>query len=472
MPVRRHAGFHFTLLILLTAAPHLARAEDLAGHWEGAIDIPGMALGIKVDLAREGDDWSGTIDIPMQGAAGLPLTISRITEDALEFSIQGVPGDPTFKGSQAASEIKGTFTQGPQSFPFHLSREANAGMARPQEPHPPFPYTEQEVSYTSGVITLAGTLTLPPGEGPFPALLLISGSGAQNRDEEILGHKPFLVLADHLSRAGIAVLRMDDRGVGGSTGIFSQATTADFAEDALSGIAFLQRHPKIAPRRIGLLGHSEGAVVAPLAASRSEHVAFVIMAAGTGVDGAAILARQTELGLIVSGVAEEARIKILKEHGAAMDLVRAGAESTLVIAQLERLIRAQLAAQSSAGESDLEKATLLARETFQDLTTPWFRFFLEHDPRPALRKVKVPALVLAGELDLQVEPDQNLPGIESALAEAGNRDVTIRRFPGLNHLFQKAETGAFIEYATIEETINPEVLTTIEQWIAARFLKD
>ncbi len=460
------------LLIAILLFPTSGRTDDSAafsGHWEGAIDIPGMSLGLKVDLAHDGTSWKGTIDIPMQGAAGLPLTIKHVDGIAIEFAIAGVPGDPLFKGSLAGGEIKGTFTQGGQTFPFHLGREAGAGMARPQEPQPPFPYATHEVTFQSGALTIAGALTIPSGAGPFPAILLISGSGAQNRDEEILGHKPFLVLADHLTRAGIAVLRTDDRGVGGSTGQLSQATTADLAGDALAGVDFLESRPEIAPERIGLLGHSEGAVVAPLAASRSDRVAFVIMAAGTGVTGAEILTRQTELLLIAGGVAAATRAQILHEHGAAVDLVRSGADSARVHDQLERLINAQMAANSLEEEPDPRQIEMLVRETCRSMRSPWFEFFLVYDPLPALRKVNVPVLVLSGELDLQVEPDQNLPGVERALAEGGNEDVTIHRFPGLNHLFQKAETGAFAEYATITETINPVVLDTVADWLGARF---
>jgi uncharacterized protein len=207
----------------------------------------------------------------------------------------GVPGDPAFAGTLDGDRIEGTFTQGGQPLPFFLEREAEPTALRPQEPLPPFPYLEEEVTYASGDVTLAGTLTLPPGDARVPALLLITGSGPQDRDEEILGHKPFLVIADHLTRAGYAVLRVDDRGVGGSTGDDALATYDELLGDVLEGVALLRAHPRVDPDRVGLLGHSQGGFLAPAAAARADgDVAFVILLAGPAVDGFATLLAQNE----------------------------------------------------------------------------------------------------------------------------------------------------------------------------------
>lgn len=448
--------------------------SDFAGHWEGSVQLPGVPLVVRVDLAVAGSDWSGTIDIPQQNASGLAL--SPITMDGadIRFVIRGVPGDPTFDGKYAGGKIVGTFTQGPLSLPFTLERghptTRIATATRPQEVITSKPYTEQEVSYSNGPIHLAATLTLPAGNGPFPAVILITGSGPQNRDEEVFGHKPFLLIADHLARAGIAVLRADDRGVGQSTGgTVDEATTVELSGDTLAGIAFLKTQLSISSDRIGLIGHSEGAVIAPLLASRSKDVAFIVMLAGTGVPGDEIWLKQRELIERADGV-DEAVIE--QENKNAPELVSA-IETGAGFAAIEALARSQLAQQADLLPK-LHRPTTAQTEFNADLvtramTTRWFRFFLTYDPRPALRKVTVPVLVMNGELDRQVSPDQNLPEIEKALKDAGNTDVTIRLMPGLNHLFQKARTGSPSEYGSIDETFNQEAIDVISNWIVGRF---
>jgi uncharacterized protein len=456
------------LIMLSVLAPSSWAAADFAGHWEGSISVPNQELGVLVDLSQADGKWSGTIDIPMQGAKGLALEGVTVTGDAIVFAIAGVPGAPTFKGDLEAAEIKGTFTQGTYSFPFRLGREQISAPARPQEPKPPFPYRIEEVTYTNGPITLAGTLTLPEGNGPFPAVLLVSGSGAQNRDEEIFGHKPFLLLADFLTRAGIAVLRVDDRGVGGTSGSLKESTTLDLAQDALAGVKFLRQRPEIDRRRVGILGHSEGGIIAPLAASQSEDVAFIIMLAGTGVPGREILPRQMELLMREASVPEEQIAAVLAAEGRALDALVAGADSSAIRAAMRDLLRAQLASRAGGQAPDEKVIADQAEAAVVQMTSPWFRNFLTHDPRPALRRVKVPALVLAGNLDLQVDPDQNLPEIEAALKAAGNKDTTFHRFPGLNHLFQTTTSGSSAEYGAIEETMSPAVLETIRDWLLAK----
>jgi pimeloyl-ACP methyl ester carboxylesterase len=452
-------------------APRAASAADLSGHWEGAIELPATNLAILVELKQVGDQWSGLIDIPAQGAKGLALAGIAIAGDTLQFRVSGVPGDPAFKGTFAAAtgKITGTIVQFGQSLPFHLGREKEAGPARPQEPKPPFPYRAEDVSYKNGDITLAGTLTIPQGKGPFPAALLLSGSGPQNRDEELVGHKPFLVVADFLTRAGIAVLRVDDRGVGGSSGQLIMSTTSDFADDALAGVRFLRARAEVNPKRVGLIGHSEGGLVAPLAASRSKDVAYIVLLAGTGVPGDEVLIRQNELMSRAAGVSEAAIQAGLAGQRAVLDLIKAGADSAALWEKGTELARMQMAALPDSVRPSREMADQMMAAQLGGVTKPWFRFFVGYDPRPALRRVTVPVLVLNGELDLQVSPDQNVPEIEKALKEGGNRDVTVRRLRGLNHLFQQAKTGALREYSAIEETMNPAALETIRDWIVQRF---
>ncbi len=470
-PLRVAAGL-LTAAFLLGVA-HARAVIDPAGHWEGHVLVPGSPLGVAVDLAHDDAGWHGTIDIPLQGARGLALTDVMAGGDSLRFTIANVPGAPRFQGVLADSAgtdlIRGDFTQGGRTVPFRLGRGRLPAPRRPQHPVPPYPYREEEVGYESGPVHLAGTLTLPAGKGPFPAAVLITGSGAQNRDEELFGHKFFLVLADHLTRAGIAVLRADDRGVGGSTGRNSRATTSDFADDALAGLRYLRGRPEIDPRRIGFVGHSEGGIVGPLAAARApDEVAFVVMLAGTGVPLDEVLALQVER-IERTGGAPEWRVA---EEVARARLVcaslRAGADSAAVRFALRELLAVQAAARpdsASAGGVTLDEETDGA---LRGMLSPWFRFAVRLDPRDALRRVRCPVLALNGSLDLQVDPDQNLPEIERALREGGNTDVTVRRLDGLNHALQTASTGHPSEYAQIEETMSPVALDAIRAWILDR----
>jgi len=464
---RRVAGFFYV--------PHRERPADagsgedsassFGGHWEGQMELGGGAkLPVAFDLLHEDDGWTGTSDSPQQGAYAMPLAEIEVEGDSIRFSYADVPGDPTFHGRLRDGALVGELTQGGATLPLRLSRERLEPPRRPQEPQPPFPYSEEEVSYANGDVRLAATLTIPEGEGPFPAVVLISGSGAQDRDEQLLGHKPFLVLADFLARGGIAVLRADDRGVGGSGGSVAQSTSADFADDALQAIRLIGARAEIDARRIGLIGHSEGGAVAPLAASRSDSVAFVVMLAGPGVPGEEILTHQLALISRAAGMAEEKLDKVLDEQRKLLKLVRAGGEGEKVREQFARLTDAQLGIDASVQPDDPGRGA-----GYEQMTTPWMRFFIQHDPRQALRKTSVPVLALNGELDLQVDPEQNLPPIRAALEAGGNADVTVRELPGLNHLFQTATSGGIEEYGAIEETMAPAVLSTIRDWILARF---
>ena len=339
-------------------------------------------------------------------------------------------------------------------------------------PKKPYPYREVEVSYPnkSAGISLAGTLTLPPGPGPFPAVVLITGSGAQDRDESLMGHKPFLVLADYLTRRGVAVLRSDDRGVGGSTGDHTKATSADFATDAEAAVAFLKAQKGINPAKIGLMGHSEGGLIAPIVAAKDpKGVAFLVLLAGPGVPGDEILALQSVLMMKAAGMdaktVDESSAVAKKMYAA----IRTEKDEAAAQKALEAIAKASLATLSPDDLKKLGPDPMAAVQAqFKTLQSPWFRYFLTYDPRPTLAKVKCPVLAINGEKDLQVAPGQNLLEIAKALKTAGNRDVTTRELPGLNHLFQSSKTGSIAEYATIEETFNPEALKLIGDWITSR----
>jgi pimeloyl-ACP methyl ester carboxylesterase len=338
---------------------------------------------------------------------------------------------------------------------------------RPQEPAKPFPYSEELVSYENkkAGVKLAATLTLPRGTAPFPAVLLITGSGPQDRDETILGHKPFLVLADYLTRRGIAVLRADDRGVGQSTGSFSTATTADFAEDVQAGVEYLSLRKEVNPRQIGLIGHSEGGLIAPMLAARLNSIAFIVMLGGQGQPGEEVLYAQGQEILKVLGASAEELATQRDLQKRLFALVKTETDS----GTLDRKVRAILDEHVSklSDEKKKERAALKAglQAQVRMLESPWLRFFISYDPRPALRKVRCPVLALAGAKDLQVPPEANLREIDQALREGGNKDYTVKLLPQLNHLFQTCTTGSLAEYAKIDETLCPAVLETIADWI-------
>ena len=461
--------------VLAAATPLAAQTVDAAGHWEGAIEAPGQPLVVMVDLMEADGAWSGTIDIPAQGADGLPLSDVSVDagSGAVRFTIQGVPGEPTFEGTLAGGEITGEFSQGPARLPFKLGREAVEVEAppRPQEPKPPFPYEAEEVEYANRDVRIAGTLTLPPGEGKVPAALLISGSGALNRDLELAGHKPFLVLADHLTRLGIAVLRVDDRGVGGSTGSTWQSTSRDKANDVLFGVRFLRGHDRIDPERVGLIGISEGGLVAPLALNRVEPgtIAYAVLLAGPGVPGGDLLRQQLRRIAAADGAAAETIEELAALQDRALEIIAGDMSPAEAEAALREVAAEQMAAAPETAQLSGERLEAALSAAVETNLSPWFRFFIRYDPRPALGGLAVPTLALFGGKDTQVDADQNQSAMEAALAPSGNPDVTIRRFPDANHLFQTAATGSPSEYAAIEETMAPAVLELIGEWILERF---
>lgn len=575
-----------TLLGLALPAGPLLAATTPAGHWQGAITLPGTELAIRVDLDKTSDAWAGSIDIPVQGLRGFKLGEVTVKDAAVSFTLPGIPGDPKFAGKLAADAktISGDFSQGGQSFPFKLERKAKAANAsgetpskgvpgkglvgfwqgslktspvielrlvlevtnaptgipggvmisvdqanvripvttltekdgavhletqsvggtfdgklsadgseivgewrqgagraplifkrldkapnfsRPQEPKQPYPYDEEDVAFENPAanLTLAGTLTKPRGAGPHPAVVLISGSGPQDRDEAIMGHRPFLVLADHLTRQGIAVLRYDDRGVGRSTGDFAAATHSDFVTDALAAVAWLKTRKDIDPKRLGLVGHSEGGIVAPLAAVQQPgDIAFIVLLAGVGVPMDELLVRQIQDISRVMGADAETLRKSAASQGEIFKLLQEQLDRTAMEKKLRELFRKQLAEVTDEQRQVLGYDSMLEGQ-LQTVLTPWFRQLLAYDPRPTLRQVKCPVLAINGEKDLQVAAQDNLSAIREAVLAGGNTRVTTREFPGLNHLFQTCTTGAVSEYGTIEETFNPVALAAVSDWI-------
>ena len=434
-----------------------AKPSDVDGAWMGSLDTGGMKLRVIFHIVNTQDGLTATLDSPDQGAKGLP--VASVTRDgaALKMEAKGIGG--VFEGKIAPdrSSIEGTWKQGGTSLPLVLKPvkdESELERKRPQNPTKPYPYREEDVSYENKVqnVTLAATLTLPQGKGPFTGVLLITGSGPQDRDESLLGHKPFLVLSDYLTRKGIAVLRADDRGTGKSTGTFATATSADFATDVEAGVAYLKTRSEIDPHKIGLVGHSEGGIIAPMVAARNPDVAFIVMMAGSGVPGDQILTAQLQ-------AIEEANGKSHEE--AAKDASREREMISLVETEKDEAVLEKELKEKMSGE--VPEPQIGAQ--IKTLTSPWFRYFLTYDPATALRKVTCPVLAINGEKDTQVPPEQNLPAIRKALEEAGNKHFEVDELPGLNHLFQTAKTGSPGEYAEIEETMSPVALEKMAGWI-------
>jgi len=368
-----------------------------------------------------------------------------------------------FDGRIDGNSLAGTFTQGNASGTFLLTR----GVELTAAPTPPPPYREEEVRVSNGDITLAGTLTIPAGGGPFPAVVLITGSGPQDRDEDIFGFKVFRTIADHLTRQGVSVYRYDDRGVGSSTGSLNVATTADFAGDALAAVGMLRSRPDIDARRVGLLGHSEGATVAAIAAFRSADVAFVVTLASPGVRGDEVLRQQAADGARALGAGEEVVARIVAAHRQATDAVRMGQSAESLASVVMELVGAQYdsfpaAQRAAAGDRDAFVARTY-RAGVAQLGTPWMRFMLDFDPAVALRLVRCPVLALFGSLDTQVVPSPNQANVRAALA--GNADATVKSYDGANHLFQQARTGLVTEYATLEKAFVPGLLDDLSAWI-------
>jgi pimeloyl-ACP methyl ester carboxylesterase len=336
----------------------------------------------------------------------------------------------------------------------------------------PVPYRADEVEFTNGDVTLAGTLTLPEGAGPHPAVVLITGSGPQNRDEEVFGMRPFRLLADHLTRVGIAVLRYDDRGVGGSSGNVQLSTSSDFADDALAGVEFLKVRTDIDGARIGLLGHSEGGIVAPIAADRSTDVAFLVLLAGTAVPGSEILVAQGKVILEANGASPEQVAEQERTQRMIFAAVQADTGWDNLRADIRRQVRESIDDLPEAqreGISDVDTfVRTRAEQQLAAVQTPWFRYFLDYDPVPTLQAVTVPVLAVFGELDLQVPPAVTLEPMRAALEAAPTDDVTIEVLEGANHLFQAATTGSPTEYATLPKEFLPGFAELVSGWMLER----
>jgi pimeloyl-ACP methyl ester carboxylesterase len=438
-------------------------AQNFVGKWYGTMDVQSMKLDIVFHIEEVEGEYTATFDSPKQGAFGIPISKTIIEEENLSLKLDNIAA--SFDGILSDEIITGVWKQSGAEFELVLSREKieNAGPNRPQEPTKPYPYIAENIHFINSKddIKLAGTLTLPKDADNVPAVILISGSGPQDRDESFMTHKPFLVLADYLTRNGIAVLRFDDRGFGESEGDHSSATSLDFASDVEAAFQYLTKRQEIDKNQIGLAGHSEGGLIAPITASQNEEVAFIILLAGPGFSGLEIQKQQIETFGPVMGLSEEEIMVEKKNLEEIAEIVRSHPISDELADVLTKYFEEKL--------DGVEQVQGMPRANYiqiqvQQLNRPWLKYFIGHEPSEYLKRVRVPVLAINGEKDVQVT-SSNLREIEQAVKDKDL--ITIIEYPGMNHLFQECKSCLMSEYSEIEETFSPKVLADISDWVNA-----
>jgi len=437
----------FVILLVLATLPSQAQIE---GYWKGQLDLGVQKLEVAFDIKAAENGFLASLDVPAQGASDIPVDETVFQDNRLQLTMSAMGA--TYSGTLKEGRIEGEFTQHGMTFPLNLEKGAKESLqARPQDPQPPFNYRIEEVTFTNPKEgnTLTGTLTIPEGDGPFPAMVLVSGSGQQNRDEELMNHRPFWVIADYCARHGVAVLRYDDRGMGGSTGEAESATTLDFSYDAEAAFDFLRSQKHIDASRVGILGHSEGGIINFMVSARRPEVAFLVSLAGPSVNGIEVLKAQGEAIYRAQGLPEEAIAFTSATNNQLYGIIEQSESREEADSLLRQLVK---------GWGYNEELT---EQTVSQLTMPWMYYFMKYDPTEAIVKTTCPALLLNGSKDLQVLASQNLPGYERIIAKHNKTNLTLRELPDLNHLFQHCETGSPNEYFEIEETISPEVLEMI-----------
>ncbi len=459
------------IIVIVSLLSFSISAQDITGTWNSVLNAHGTQLKLTFHIQKEGQQYNGTLDSPDQGAFGIPLSMVSFTDKDLKINMDAIGA--VYEGTlNSEDEISGNFKQAGQVFPLHLSKKEVQKVVRkrPQEPKKPYPYHTEEVIFENkkAKIKLAGTLTLPQKEGKFPVVILISGSGPQDRNEEVFGHKPFLVLSDHLTRKGIGVLRYDDRGFGASTGTFETATSYDLSTDTEAAINYLKTRKEVQLNNIGLIGHSEGGLIAPMVASRNDDVAHIVLLAGPGMPGDELLVLQQSCLMKLKGVTEKQITTQSNISKKAFEIIK----GTSNIPQLKGELRTYLSDVLEHNPEVLipaggnKEAFIKDQITF--LATPWMQYFVNYNPFHALEKTNCPVLAINGEKDFQVPPKENLDIIKNALEKGGNKNATIKELKGMNHLFQECETGDISEYNIIEQSFSPIALEEISNWLLAQ----
>ncbi|MBP2831179.1 alpha/beta fold hydrolase [Aquimarina sp. U1-2] len=451
-----------------------SNAQNMTGSWSGSLELQNSQLPLIFHIQKKDSIYKTIMDSPAQGATGIIVDSTSVQDSLITYVIKNIGA--TYKGQlKNDTLIVGTFTQAGLQFPLDLKKgEIAKEVRKPQEPVPPFPYQNEEVSFTNkNGDTLYGTLAIPSkNDNMFPAVLLITGSGPQNRNAELFGHKPFLVISDYLVRQGIAVLRFDERGVGASQGNFGKATTQDFADDLVSAFAYLSERNEINATQIGLVGHSEGGLVASMMASKNNTIHFVVLLATPGIRGDRVLASQTQKILEKSNIAKANIDTILGINRTTYDLILKNEDPELLKDKLRQHLTGSISQLNVLNPKPEHLSTpQYIQMMVEQLASPWFTFFVKFDPKLCLQAIKCPVLVLQGENDTQVLPDNNLHAIETAFKKGNNKRVEIVRLQRLNHLFQQSQTGLPNEYGMIQETFSPKALQVLGEWIRKQTYK-
>ena len=455
-----------TIAILLLLTTSLF-SQKISGTWQGALKVQGVELEIVFHIEKKDSTYISLMDSPTQGAFDIPTTKTTFKNKQIEIVVANLGA--FYQGKLHNDTIKGTFNQGGIPFPLILVKSKKKAQLRPQEPKPPYPYNVEETSFsnTKEKIELAATLTLPKKKEKSPGIILIAGSGPNDRDETIFAHKPFWILADYLTRQGFAVLRYDKRGVGDSEGEYFTATTKDFAEDVEAAINYLKTRAEIDTKNIGLIGHSEGGIIGPMVATQNKDVKFVVLMAGLGVTGTELVLTQHQHEFEKQSPTDEEKENLNK---ALINLYSnilnwteyAGSDEERN--QLKKDLSVVWQSLTRNEQTTIQKDAFI-KQTTSKIISPWFRSFLKINPLEYIDKLTIPVLAINGENDTQVEYQSNLEGIEKALKKANNKQYTIKSYPDLNHLFQESITGEIEEYGKIEETLTPIVLSDIANWI-------
>ena len=444
-------------------------SQDITGDWSGKTKRGDKLITFVFKIELENSKYATTMSVPTFRVSGVKPSTTTFTKGKL--IIDGPNVGMRYVGifNNETQQFEGTYKEGGIELKLNLKKGAVKieDLRRPQEPVKPYPYYEEEVVFknTEAQISLAGTLTLPNKNEKSPVVILISGSGPQDRDESFMGHKPFLVLSDYLTKQGIGVLRFDDRGHGKSTGDFGKATTEDFSKDVLSAIAYLKTRNDIDINNIGLIGHSEGGIIAPLAANNSKDIAFMVLLASTGISG-------TELSVMQSKTLRQFPVKdeiaYEKNTRKAIAIVTSNKSESAIKIELTKHYNDFLRPILTSLNVPEKNMNLFIANQLKTSLKPWSRYFLQYNPADEIEKLQIPVLSLNGSKDSQVNAKINQEGIRNALIKGGNKDYKIIELENLNHFFQECKTGKMDEYRKIEQTFSPTALKEISNWILKR----
>ncbi len=445
--------------------------KEILGYWSGKLKMLSIELDFQINVTKTNKSLNGFISIPTQKVNEFKLPVFTYKKNQIHFELPSSAGTANFDGKLKTDSINGSLLQAGMKGTFSLVKTTKPIVQnQPTEQiDEPIPYFKDDVAFKNGRVLLTGTLTTPKAEGKFPAIILLTGNGPQDRDEDIFGFKIFKIIADYLTRKGFAVLRYDDRGVGGSTGNTMQSTTEDFSNDALAAIEFLKKQSNIDRTKIGLLGHSEGSQIAELASVNSKDVSFIVLISGNGVDGGKALIEQQKLILKASGVSDS----LIAQNLALQNKINYALNNDIDISSLQKEIKTfaekDYEAFSKEVKNSIQNKEAYINSNVQSQITvfnnPWFRFYVKYDPIPTLEKIRIPVLMLFGELDLQFPPSLNKQKMEDALTIAGNKNFKSIVFPKANHLYQEAKIGSPTEYSGLKREFVPGFLDAIGDWV-------